>query len=86
MSFNSLCISLINSITFKNNILLYVRALLKKDDDFKFWTLNILTNDDFDINSFNSNELSQFLYILILKQFYSKKSKKFRVKYPKTIN
>lgn len=75
MSFNDLCMGLINSIAFKNSILLYVRALLKKDDNFNFWTLNILTNDDFNIDEYNPNNMKDTLYLLILKQFYSKRFK-----------
>ena len=75
MSFNDLCMGLLNSIAFKNSILLYVRALLKNDDNFNFWTLNILTNDDFNIDEYNPNNMKDTLYLLILKQFYSKRFK-----------
>ena len=75
MSFNDLCMGLLNSIAFKNSVLLYVRALIKNDDTFNFWTLNVLTNDDFNIDDYNPNDMKDTLYLLILKQFYSKKFK-----------
>lgn len=73
MSFNNLCLDLVDSLLFKSGVLLYVKALLKKDDDFNFWTLNILTEDDFDINNFNPNDMKDTLYLLILKNFHLRK-------------
>lgn len=70
MSFNNLCLDLIDCLTFKSYITQYVGKSLKSNEDFNFWTLNILTNDDFNIDEYNPNDMKDTLYILILKNFY----------------
>lgn len=73
MSFNNLCLDLVDSLLFKSGVLQYVKALSKKDEDFNFWTLNILTEDDFNINNFNPNDMKDTLYLLMLKNFHLRK-------------
>ena len=73
MSFNNLCLDLIDCLLFKSSIKLYIKGLLKKDKDFNFCTLNILNENEFGINEFNPNDMTHVLYGLILKNFYSKR-------------
>lgn len=70
MSFNNLCLGLIDCLTFKSYITQYVGKSSKSNEDFNFWTFNILTEDDFDINNFNQNDMKDTLYLLMLKNFH----------------
>lgn len=74
MSFNNLCLGLVDCLIFKNYITQYIGKSLKSNKDFNFWTFNILTKDDFDINNFNPNDMKDTLYLLMLKNFHLRRA------------
>ena len=74
MSFNNLCLGLIDSLLSKSGVLRYVKALSKKEDNVNFWSFNILTEDDFNINNFNQNDMKDTLYLLMLKNLHLRRA------------
>ena len=74
MSFNNLCLGLVDSLLFKSGVLRYIKALSKKEDNVNFWTFNILTEDDFNIINFNQNDMKDTLYLLMLKNFHLRRA------------